>query len=168
VVERDGVEVDWCPLCRGLWFDAGELELLAESRGRPLTVAGPNATPDALRGAGRRCPRCGKKMVTARLGGSVVDRGEAGGGETAGDKATGDKTTGDKTTGDKAGGGAHCGVVIDRCSVHGIWLDAGELAEVLRLVPAHGETHDAMIVRFLGETFGAGPPRRGDPGGRDG
>ena len=24
--ERSGVEIDWCPECRGVWLDRGELE----------------------------------------------------------------------------------------------------------------------------------------------
>jgi hypothetical protein len=156
VVERDGIEVDWCPLCRGLWFDAGELDLLAERRGRSLPTDDANATPRAPRAASRRCPRCGKKMVTALLGGGVVDSGKAGGGEAGGEARGGEA------------GRAQGAVVIDRCPAHGIWFDAGELAEALRPAPAHDETGDAMVLRFLGETFGAGLPRRGDSGRRDG
>ena len=39
VVEREGIEIDWCLNCRGLWFDEGELELLGEKAGRSLQVA---------------------------------------------------------------------------------------------------------------------------------
>ena len=34
-----GIELDVCPWCHGLWFDAGELALLAEKLGRTLGVA---------------------------------------------------------------------------------------------------------------------------------
>lgn len=30
---RQGVEVDYCPLCRGVWLDRGELEKLIEHNG---------------------------------------------------------------------------------------------------------------------------------------
>lgn len=42
MTERQGVEIDYCPKCRGVWLDRGELDKLiaagtgeAESRGRP-------------------------------------------------------------------------------------------------------------------------------------
>jgi len=81
VVERHGIEVDWCasPRCRGLWFDAGELNLLAEEAGHdlsPESLAHP--APD-VRERPRRCPRCRKRMEKARIGapgeqGVIVDR----------------------------------------------------------------------------------------------
>jgi Zn-finger nucleic acid-binding protein len=33
-VERDGVPVDTCPVCHGIWLDRGEFELLVESERR--------------------------------------------------------------------------------------------------------------------------------------
>ena len=38
VVEREGIEIDWCLECRGMWFDEGELELLGEKAGRTVEV----------------------------------------------------------------------------------------------------------------------------------
>jgi len=32
--ERQGVEIDYCPQCRGVWLDRGELDKIIE-RGRP-------------------------------------------------------------------------------------------------------------------------------------
>lgn len=29
-VDRDGVEIDYCPQCRGVWLDRGELEKIIE------------------------------------------------------------------------------------------------------------------------------------------
>ena len=62
VVEREGIEVDWCVDCGGLWFDAGELELLAVKLGRPL--AAHDLPPAAARGrpGRRRCPRCPRRL----------------------------------------------------------------------------------------------------------
>jgi uncharacterized protein len=40
ITEREGVEIDYCPLCRGVWLDRGELEKILtrvesqQSRGR--------------------------------------------------------------------------------------------------------------------------------------
>ena len=58
-VEREGIEVDWCLDCRGLWFDEGEIELLAEKTGRTIDLAGLGATDSDTP---RRCPRCDRNM----------------------------------------------------------------------------------------------------------
>lgn len=64
VVEREGIEVDWCAQCHGIWFDAGELELLAEKAGMNLA---PGMIGEASKSAEarRRCPRCRRKMEKA-------------------------------------------------------------------------------------------------------
>ena len=36
--DRQGVEIDYCPQCRGVWLDRGELDKLIE---RSLSAAGP-------------------------------------------------------------------------------------------------------------------------------
>ena len=36
--ERSGIEIDYCPTCRGVWLDRGELDKLIE---RSLTHAAP-------------------------------------------------------------------------------------------------------------------------------
>jgi len=56
VVEREGIELDWCLTCRGLWFDQGELELLAETSGRAID-SGSLSRSAAQGSAKRRCPR---------------------------------------------------------------------------------------------------------------
>ena len=63
VVEREAIEVDWCPQCRGLWFDEGELELLGEKAGRALQTEdlGKRAGESIEKGR-RRCPRCPRRM----------------------------------------------------------------------------------------------------------
>ncbi len=37
MTERSGVEVDYCPTCRGVWLDRGELDKIIErsAEGRP-------------------------------------------------------------------------------------------------------------------------------------
>jgi Zn-finger nucleic acid-binding protein len=68
VVERESIELDHCPWCRGLWFDTGELELLAE---RFEGVAGPDIAalqPVATAEKARRCPRCSARMDKVRAG----------------------------------------------------------------------------------------------------
>lgn len=34
--ERQGVEIDYCPQCRGVWLDRGELDKIIERSGRDL------------------------------------------------------------------------------------------------------------------------------------
>ena len=36
--ERSGIEIDYCPTCRGVWLDRGELDKILE---RSLTQPGP-------------------------------------------------------------------------------------------------------------------------------
>ena len=35
MTERSGVEIDYCPQCRGVWLDRGELDKLIDSSDRP-------------------------------------------------------------------------------------------------------------------------------------
>ncbi len=44
-VERDGVPVDTCPVCQGIWLDRGEFELLVESERRAGSVPDEDAEP---------------------------------------------------------------------------------------------------------------------------
>jgi len=72
VVEFEGVETDYCPDCRGTWFDAGELELVTELAGVPA-----GRLHRALQAAGgdrgtRCCPRCRRKMEVIKVGDQPV------------------------------------------------------------------------------------------------
>ena len=40
ITERQGIEVDYCPQCRGVWLDRGELDKIIER------VAGTHDAPD--------------------------------------------------------------------------------------------------------------------------
>lgn len=73
VVEYKQIELDHCPHCRGIWFDAGELE---------QTLTGVNLVPDGTAGKSvitlkeaattekkRSCPVCRKKMRKKFIGG---------------------------------------------------------------------------------------------------
>jgi len=42
MTERSGVEIDYCPQCRGVWLDRGELDKIID-RGTP---AGPARAPE--------------------------------------------------------------------------------------------------------------------------
>ncbi len=44
--ERQGVEIDYCPQCRGVWLDRGELDKIIErsaNENAPAPVAAPQA-----------------------------------------------------------------------------------------------------------------------------
>ncbi len=47
VTDRQGIEIDWCPTCRGVWLDRGELDKIIERTG---TFAAPAARTDDRRG----------------------------------------------------------------------------------------------------------------------
>ncbi|MGH8273457.1 MAG: zf-TFIIB domain-containing protein [Gammaproteobacteria bacterium] len=69
VVEREEIEVDWCPACHGVWFDAGELELLAGKAGKQLEPGMIGEVASDTDEARRRCPRCRRKMEKANAAG---------------------------------------------------------------------------------------------------
>jgi Zn-finger nucleic acid-binding protein len=75
VVERHGIELDYCMTCKGIWFDAGELNLLSHA----LEIE--TDLPDIMsleavqtQEKERPCPRCDKKMDKVRLQEVTIDR----------------------------------------------------------------------------------------------
>ena len=66
IVEYKNIELDYCPICQGVWFDSGELELLLESAGlgnhrRYLDdlISSPEVKSPEKK---RKCPICRRKM----------------------------------------------------------------------------------------------------------
>jgi Zn-finger nucleic acid-binding protein len=48
MADRGGVEIDYCPKCRGVWLDRGELDKIIERAAGPVAVApAPAARPAA-------------------------------------------------------------------------------------------------------------------------
>jgi uncharacterized protein len=47
MTERQGIEIDYCPKCRGIWLDRGELDKLIERSAAPSPqpVVAPNQPP---------------------------------------------------------------------------------------------------------------------------
>lgn len=41
--ERSGIEIDYCPTCRGVWLDRGELDKIIERAAREFGEAAPSA-----------------------------------------------------------------------------------------------------------------------------
>jgi Zn-finger nucleic acid-binding protein len=71
VVEYHNIELDYCPACKGVWFDSGELELLLGSHHMEDTepfldniLSSPEAITTEKK---RRCPICGRKMKRATI-----------------------------------------------------------------------------------------------------
>ncbi|WP_246611022.1 zf-TFIIB domain-containing protein [Aquisediminimonas profunda] len=58
--DRQGIEIDYCPKCRGVWLDRGELDKILE---RSLAAAVPAAPPVAAPSApfGHHQPYYGKR-----------------------------------------------------------------------------------------------------------
>ena len=56
MADRNGVEIDYCPTCRGVWLDRGELDKIIDRASGVAPVAAPVAAPLAApamaRGAG--------------------------------------------------------------------------------------------------------------------
>lgn len=49
MADRNGIEIDYCPKCRGVWLDRGELDKIIERAGaaQPAAVAPPPPPPQA-------------------------------------------------------------------------------------------------------------------------
>ncbi len=71
------LEVDSCPECLGIWFDAGELETFYKSRElvKRFTPVGGDSIHHTyeISASARRCPRCRKGMERPLVGGISVD-----------------------------------------------------------------------------------------------
>ncbi len=76
VVEYERIELDYCTNCSGIWFDAGELELLAERLsldGEAVSLPDIMGLPEAtVREKTRRCPVCRRKMKKVQAGSDPV------------------------------------------------------------------------------------------------
>jgi Zn-finger nucleic acid-binding protein len=70
VVEYKRIELDYCPKCRGVWFDSGELELMFKTSGVYNQPIGdirnlPAATSSEKT---RKCPICRQGMSKNDIG----------------------------------------------------------------------------------------------------
>ncbi|HEU0301718.1 MAG TPA: zf-TFIIB domain-containing protein [Longimicrobium sp.] len=43
--ERQGIEIDYCPQCRGVWLDRGELDKIIERSASPAAAPPPGPQP---------------------------------------------------------------------------------------------------------------------------
>jgi Zn-finger nucleic acid-binding protein len=115
LLEGGSVRVDICPQCRGIWFDADELDTVlaaATDDGARIdrhlinALAERNAAPGEVRYI--PCPVCSSMM-------------------------------------NRCAQGHRSGVVADRCKAHGVWLDGGELETLFDWVAAGGYVLDAQV-----------------------
>lgn len=51
ITERQNIEIDYCPKCRGVWLDRGELDKIIEKSTADMPQVAPTARPDAAYGA---------------------------------------------------------------------------------------------------------------------
>ena len=68
VLELDEVEIDYCPSCKGIWLDAGELELLLDDTGAGDALLQSFTTDTNSKEKSRKCPICLKKMKKVLCG----------------------------------------------------------------------------------------------------
>jgi Zn-finger nucleic acid-binding protein len=62
VLELEGVEIDFCTDCHGVWLDAGELELFLETAENRDRLMGKFDHDENNEEKAIRCPICLKKM----------------------------------------------------------------------------------------------------------
>lgn len=72
VLELEGVEIDYCLDCGGVWLDAGELELLLGSKEKTEETLSALFIEKNIKEERRKCPICLKKMGKVRYGGKVI------------------------------------------------------------------------------------------------
>ncbi len=70
-LELEGVEIDYCEECGGIWLDAGELEILLGETAPQVTEAFIKEKKSAEQKI--RCPACGKKMDKVACGSTRLD-----------------------------------------------------------------------------------------------
>ncbi|MEN6626284.1 MAG: zf-TFIIB domain-containing protein [Candidatus Sumerlaeia bacterium] len=70
--ELEGIEVDYCPRCGGIWLDRGELDLIATRAGAEPYE--PEIVAASCEKSSRRCPRCTQTMQTLAKSNIQIER----------------------------------------------------------------------------------------------
>ncbi|MEX0309025.1 MAG: zf-TFIIB domain-containing protein [Tateyamaria sp.] len=75
IADRSGVEIDYCPQCRGVWLDRGELDKIIERAAAYAPPPPPPSEPPVTRGYDERAhdPRRKKKKGMGDLLGDIFD-----------------------------------------------------------------------------------------------
>ena len=68
-IQHDGIEVDRCENCKGLWFDTFENEELRALSGSEAIDIGPGSADKAHTSGAGLCPRCSVKMINMIVAG---------------------------------------------------------------------------------------------------
>ncbi len=122
VALQDGIEIDTCEKCRGIWADFADEKVLLEIKMEVFSV-------DELRRLRRQyapafsrqeiryfpCPICQKLMHRRNWG-------------------------------------SHSGVVVDRCENHGTWHDAGEIEKIRDFIRIGGIEYEKLKITENGLT----------------
>jgi Zn-finger nucleic acid-binding protein len=66
-MELKDIEIDYCTGCKGIWLDAGELELLLGNSAKSKELLGSFKSSN-VNEAPRKCPICRKKMEKVTVG----------------------------------------------------------------------------------------------------
>jgi Zn-finger nucleic acid-binding protein len=61
-MELSEVEIDYCAGCKGIWLDAGELEMLLGNSGKSKTLIHSFHKASGTNEKQRKCPICDRKM----------------------------------------------------------------------------------------------------------
>ena len=77
-LELDDVEVDYCLECKGIWLDAGELEMLLNDAMESQKLLSSFEVDDSTKEKHVRCPICSKKMQKIKIASDnkpiIIDR----------------------------------------------------------------------------------------------
>jgi Zn-finger nucleic acid-binding protein len=68
ILELEQIEVDYCTSCKGIWLDAGELELLLETSEERSRLTNLFIEADAVKEKSHDCPICRKQMKKFEIG----------------------------------------------------------------------------------------------------
>jgi Zn-finger nucleic acid-binding protein len=75
-VEHDKIEIDYCSICHGIWFDRGELELLLDSfsmgTASYLLKSMAKRPQQKVTEKTRKCPICDRKMRKTGIGSGQI------------------------------------------------------------------------------------------------
>lgn len=71
MTDRQGIEIDYCPDCRGVWLDRGELDKLIERTGGP--VRSPRRDDDDDHKKVKYVPYPPKKKKMSSMLGEIFD-----------------------------------------------------------------------------------------------
>jgi len=69
-LELEGVEIDYCMDCKGIWLDAGELELLLDEPYKAKELVNSFRIDAGRTERIKKCPICDKKMQKIVVGSS--------------------------------------------------------------------------------------------------